>query len=439
MEALTAVSVAALTVYDMLKGIDSRDGDRPDALGQEERRAHRGFRAMSLFEIRETALSLEEVIAAVARPEAGAIATFVGSVRSQNGGLPVTLLEYQAYASMAARKWRASALKLASTFPACAWPCCIESDRYRWATRPWCARPARRTALKPSEACRLLIDRIKARVPIWKREQAVRAGRTWVGWKTRAASPAPSTPVTGTASATISNQPRTSSGVSQSFKTWARAASSSSRSTCSPKICSMYKSACLPSARERFDGLQGGPRFVRRRQRLEKVSTNGTRAARVSGRTQRAQHGFIDEGQITGQRQRRGGCPRPRRATKGRAVRRAAPMPAGSSCNAGHPERAVGRRVTHEVERRVRRDPRDTAAASARSASRCRPARAASPLATPPMRLPAPPRNEEVQSLSSALLPHSSARAEISSTLSPACEPRAVRRQDQQSVGLRQG
>ena len=104
MEALTAVSVAALTVYDMLKGIDRAMEIGPTRLVSQERRALRRFHAMSLFEIRDSELSVAEVIAAVTRPEAGGIAVFVGTVRSENAGLPVTRLEYQAYASMAAKE-----------------------------------------------------------------------------------------------------------------------------------------------------------------------------------------------------------------------------------------------------------------------------------------------------------------------------------------------
>ena len=39
MEALTAVSVAALTVYDMVKAIDRGDDRRIDSAGREDRRA----------------------------------------------------------------------------------------------------------------------------------------------------------------------------------------------------------------------------------------------------------------------------------------------------------------------------------------------------------------------------------------------------------------
>ena len=38
MEALTAVSVAALTIYDMVKAIDKKNGDRSDKTGEEDRR-----------------------------------------------------------------------------------------------------------------------------------------------------------------------------------------------------------------------------------------------------------------------------------------------------------------------------------------------------------------------------------------------------------------
>jgi molybdopterin synthase catalytic subunit len=137
---------------------------------------------MSLFEIRETELSLAEVVAAVARPEAGAIATFIGTVRSENGGLPVTLLEYQAYASMAAKEMarigdeisarihgtrlavlhRVGSLKVGDVAVVCA-----------------VSSPHRGEAF---EACRLLIDLIKSSVPIWKREHGP-SGPYWVGWE----------------------------------------------------------------------------------------------------------------------------------------------------------------------------------------------------------------------------------------------------------------
>ena len=137
---------------------------------------------MSLFEIRDTELSLAEVVAAVTRPEAGGIAVFVGTVRSENAGLPVTLLEYQAYASMAAKEMARIAEEIAA-----------ELGDVRLAvlhrvgslavgdTAVVCAASTAHRA-EAFQACRLLIDRIKARVPIWKREHGP-SGPYWVGWE----------------------------------------------------------------------------------------------------------------------------------------------------------------------------------------------------------------------------------------------------------------
>ncbi len=137
---------------------------------------------MSLFEIRETEINVAEVVAAVTRAEAGGIAVFVGTVRSENAGHAVTLLEYQAYASMAAKEMariaaeiqteigdvrlavlhRVGSLKVGDTAVVCA-----------------ASTPHRAEAFI---ACRLLIDRIKARLPIWKREHGP-SGPYWVGWE----------------------------------------------------------------------------------------------------------------------------------------------------------------------------------------------------------------------------------------------------------------
>jgi molybdopterin synthase catalytic subunit len=137
---------------------------------------------MSLFEIREAPLSLDELVAAVARPDAGALITFIGTVRNENGGLPVTRLEYQAYASMAAKEMARIGAEISEN---------IAGVRLAVVHRVGslavgdaaviCAASAPHRA-EAFEACRLLIDRIKARVPIWKREHGP-GGPYWVGWE----------------------------------------------------------------------------------------------------------------------------------------------------------------------------------------------------------------------------------------------------------------
>ena len=57
--------------------------------------------AESRVDLRESPLSLDEVVANVRRPSAGGIATFVGVVRDESDGRAVTRLDYSAYGAMA--------------------------------------------------------------------------------------------------------------------------------------------------------------------------------------------------------------------------------------------------------------------------------------------------------------------------------------------------
>lgn len=138
--------------------------------------------------IRREALSLDEVSQLVARPEAGAVATFLGVVRNMNDGRAVTLLEYEAYGTMAeaelqrildemhhempevrvAATHRIGALSIGDAAVVCA-----------------ASAPHRGEAFA---ACRELIDRIKSRLPIWKREHGP-VGPYWVGWEDARCSP----------------------------------------------------------------------------------------------------------------------------------------------------------------------------------------------------------------------------------------------------------
>jgi molybdopterin synthase catalytic subunit len=131
--------------------------------------------------ISESPLSIDEAAACVARPDAGGLAFFVGAVRDTNEGRAVTLLEYEVYESLAlaemlricdaieeeiqgvrvAAHHRVGALRVGDTAVICA-----------------ASAPHRGEAFR---ACRLLIDRIKASVPIWKREHGP-DGPYWVGW-----------------------------------------------------------------------------------------------------------------------------------------------------------------------------------------------------------------------------------------------------------------
>lgn len=137
---------------------------------------------MSLFEVRNVPLDLNEAIAAVQTDEVGGISIFVGTVRNHNDGRPVTLLEYQAYESMAQKQMRKIAEGIAQEIPGARLSALHRVGSLSVgdvAVICVAATPHRDEAFR---ACRLLIDRIKEDVPVWKREHGP-DGPYWVGWE----------------------------------------------------------------------------------------------------------------------------------------------------------------------------------------------------------------------------------------------------------------
>ena len=137
---------------------------------------------MSLFEIREVPLSVDEVVAAVRAPEVGGISVFLGTVRDHNEGRAVTLLEYQAYESMAVKEMSRIAAELQAELPGVKLAALHRVGRLEIGdTAVVCAASAAHRG-EAFRACRAFIDRIKERVPIWKREHGP-DGPYWVGWE----------------------------------------------------------------------------------------------------------------------------------------------------------------------------------------------------------------------------------------------------------------
>lgn len=137
---------------------------------------------MTFNAISREPLPLQPLIEAVSHPAAGAVVTFVGLVRDHSEGRPVTRLEYHAYRQMAETELRAVMAEVEQE---------IEGVRVAAAHRIGelqigdravvCAASAAHRG-DAFRACQLLIDRIKERVPIWKREHGP-DGPSWVGWK----------------------------------------------------------------------------------------------------------------------------------------------------------------------------------------------------------------------------------------------------------------
>jgi molybdopterin synthase catalytic subunit len=137
---------------------------------------------MSLTAIREMPIALDELVAAVSHDKAGAVATFLGMVRDHNEGKSVTKLEYHAYQSMAEKELAAIAAEIEKEIDGARVACVHRIGELAIGdVAVACAASAAHRA-EAFRACRDLIDRVKARVPIWKREHGP-DGPHWVGWQ----------------------------------------------------------------------------------------------------------------------------------------------------------------------------------------------------------------------------------------------------------------
>ena len=132
------------------------------------------------YAIVDAPIDVEAVSNAVADPGAGAIVTFVGTVRDAARGQSVRYLEYEAYPAAAERmmarigeeiraRWGIERLAITHRVGR------LEIGEASVAIAV--ASPHRAEAF---DACRYAIDRIKEIVPIWKKEFYA-DGETWIG------------------------------------------------------------------------------------------------------------------------------------------------------------------------------------------------------------------------------------------------------------------
>lgn len=125
---------------------------------------------MSLFAVRESPLDLSEALEAVRADDLGGVAVFLGTVRDHNDGQQVTLLEYEAYQSMAESQMRRIGDEIKDQMGKVRLSALHRVGPLRIGDIAVICVAAAAHRDEAFRACRLLIDRIKEDVPIWKRE-----------------------------------------------------------------------------------------------------------------------------------------------------------------------------------------------------------------------------------------------------------------------------
>jgi molybdopterin synthase catalytic subunit len=126
-------------------------------------------------------VSVDAAVGFVTDDAAGAVATFLGTVRAENEGRAVGLLEYSAYESMAIREMKSIVEAIAKEHKTLKIAVVHRLGALRVGDIAVAIAASSKHRGEAFAACRATIDRIKATVPIWKRETGP-DGAAWVGW-----------------------------------------------------------------------------------------------------------------------------------------------------------------------------------------------------------------------------------------------------------------
>jgi molybdopterin synthase catalytic subunit len=133
-----------------------------------------------MFRVTDRPLNLQELVDFVTDPEAGAIATFMGTTRNNNEGRRVIALDYDAYPEMAEKELRRIGESAGKKWQLCRMAIVhrIGPVQITQASVMIAVSSAHREAA--FAACRFAIEEIKKTVPIWKKE-LYEGGELWIG------------------------------------------------------------------------------------------------------------------------------------------------------------------------------------------------------------------------------------------------------------------
>lgn len=135
---------------------------------------------LRLLALRDTALSVDEVLTAVEDPAAGGVVSFTGLVRDADGGRGVRELEYVAHPDAVAALERV-AQGVADDLPVVGLAAVHRTGLLAVGDVAVVVAASAPHRAEAFEAARRLIDDLKATVPVWKRQVFVEGDEEWVG------------------------------------------------------------------------------------------------------------------------------------------------------------------------------------------------------------------------------------------------------------------
>lgn len=132
-----------------------------------------------MIEIIEKPIDVNKVIEAASCSGAGAVNVFIGTIRDTASGRQVIQLEYEAYNTMALQEMRKIVDEATRRWPLLGYGISHRIGVLKpgeVAVVVAVSTPHRKESF---EACQFVIDTLKEKVPIWKKE-IFRDGATWV-------------------------------------------------------------------------------------------------------------------------------------------------------------------------------------------------------------------------------------------------------------------
>jgi molybdopterin synthase catalytic subunit len=135
---------------------------------------------LRLVDLRETALDVDEVVAALDDEGSGGLTLFIGRVRDHDHGLGVRGLEYSAHPT-ALDALRRVCLAVAEQYDVRAVAAVHRVGRLAIGDVAVIVATTSAHRGTSFEASRMLIDTLKAEVPIWKHQQFADGSEEWVG------------------------------------------------------------------------------------------------------------------------------------------------------------------------------------------------------------------------------------------------------------------
>ena len=139
-----------------------------------------GNDAIRLLAIRDTPLSVDEVLAAVADRRAGGVVAFLGAVRDHDDDRPVTELGYTAHPS-ALDELRRVAEAVAAAYPVYGLAAVHRTGDLAVGEAAVVVAVSCAHRGEAFEAARRLIDDLKEQVPLWKHQRFTDGHEEWVG------------------------------------------------------------------------------------------------------------------------------------------------------------------------------------------------------------------------------------------------------------------